>query len=80
MVILDSLVSLGVPVRGLDEALPLALKNLLGSSDSGIDKSGNLKTGTEFVLESERVAGGQPNTRSPSLRRLTSMAPHPNRT
>jgi len=53
VVILNSLVDLGIAVGRFNEALTLALENLLGTSGGRIDQSGDFETGTELVLESE---------------------------
>lgn len=59
VVILDSLVCLGTLVSGQDERCPLALEDLFGTGDRGVDKSSDLESGTELVFESERVAINQ---------------------
>lgn len=56
MVVLDCLEHLGIPVRGLDERLSLALEDLLGSGSRRVDQCSDLESGSELVLESERVA------------------------
>lgn len=59
VVILDGLEDLGVPVGRLDEAGTLALEDRLGAGGGGVDERDDLETGTELVLESERVAADE---------------------
>ena len=63
MVVLNRSEDLGVAVCRLDETLTLALEDLLSASGGRVDQGSDLETGTELVLETERVAGVSP-TRS----------------
>lgn len=62
VIILDCLVCLGVFISRQDERCPLALEDLLRSSNRRVNETSDLESGTELVFESERVAGYQYST------------------
>jgi hypothetical protein len=59
VVVLNGLVNLGVFISRQDERCSLALEDLFGSGDRRVDKGSDLESRTEFVFESERMAGRQ---------------------
>ena len=79
MVVLDRLEHLGVLVCRLDERLSLALENTLSAGSRRVNERRDLETGTELVLESERVAKVN-IALGPHGFRLTSRVPHQIRT
>jgi hypothetical protein len=73
VVILNGLEDLGVAVGRFDEAGTLALKNRLGAGGGGVDERDDLETGTELVLESERVAADAVSDMPTCVRELGSI-------